>query len=212
MSIRNMIKDQIPGSYYFSFFCHESGPCDDPSHHQSSPPPVFPDSLALTPHTCHSSHSQLFPVITDYLYHSLPPLCLVALYVYVLVFVVCTPGIHAVYMYPGSCIPVSFPFCFLPCWPFCFLLKYFTCSWTQTSVLQWFLSPLCEIFALSNLLTQSCLHFHTMRQLTSEHTKCKCIITFVWLSVPHTVAYFDAAILSIKTLIYIFCFCCQTAG
>ncbi len=95
MSIRNMIKDQIPGSYYFSFFCHESGPCDDPSHHQSSPPPVFPDSLALTPHTCHSSHSQLFPVITDYLYHSLPPLCLVALYAYVLVFVVCTLGIQA---------------------------------------------------------------------------------------------------------------------
>ncbi len=101
-----------------------------------SPPPIFPDSLALTPHTCHSSHSQLFPIIT--VYHSLPPLCLVALYVYVLVFVVCTPGINALccrlyvsrFLYT-SLIPVLF-FALLAF--FVSLIKCFTCSWTQTSV------------------------------------------------------------------------------
>ncbi len=49
-----------------------------------------------------------------------------------------------------------------------------------------------SFFALSNLLTQTCLHFHMTGQLTSsEHAKCNMlnvhllfIIRFVSLSVP----------------------------
>ncbi len=63
--------------------CHESRPGVPPFLHQRSPSPFLLDSFPLTPHTCHSSHSQLFPIITDYLYHSLLPLCLVSLYMYV---------------------------------------------------------------------------------------------------------------------------------
>ncbi len=33
------------------------------SHHQRSPSPFLLDSFPLTPHTCPSSHSQLFPII-----------------------------------------------------------------------------------------------------------------------------------------------------
>ncbi len=49
-----------------------------------------------------------------------------------------------------------------------------------------------SFFALSNLLTQTCLHFCRTGQLTSsEHAKCTqsilFIITFVCLSVPHAV-------------------------
>ncbi len=43
-------------------------------------------------------------------------------------------------------------------------------------------------FSLSNLLTQTCLHFRRTGQLTSsEHEKCTFIISFVCLSVPHAV-------------------------
>ncbi len=56
-----------------------------------------------------------------------------------------------------------------------------------------------SLFALSNLLTQACLNLRTTRQLTSEHAKCTFIIYYyICLSVPHTVAYFDAAKFSIK--------------
>ncbi len=71
--------------------------------------------------TCHSSHSQLFPIITDYLYNSLPPLCLFVSDVYVFVTVVCTLGIHVLcclFLYP-SLLPVLF-FAVLA---FCSLLK-----------------------------------------------------------------------------------------
>ncbi len=70
--------------------CHESRPGDDPSHHQRSPPPIFLDSIAITLHTCHPSHSQLFPITMDYLYTTLLLLCLVELYVYMYIcFSVC---------------------------------------------------------------------------------------------------------------------------
>ncbi len=105
--------------------CHESRPGDDPSHHQRSPPPVFLDSIALTPHTCHSSHSQLFPIKMDYLYTTLLLLALVELYVHVCILSRC-------FSYAGDtctvcrfCVPVVYLFCFLPCWPFCCLLKRF---------------------------------------------------------------------------------------
>ncbi len=92
--------------------CHESRPGDDPSHHQRSPPPVFLDSVALTPHTCHSSHSQLFPIKMDYLYTTLLLLALVELYVHVCILSRC-------FSYAGdtctvcrflcpSCLPVLF--------------------------------------------------------------------------------------------------------
>ncbi len=62
------------------------------------------------------------------------------LYAHVLIFVVAvTLGIHA--LVAVLCIPLLNLFCFLPYWPFCCLLKPFTCSWTQTSVLRWFLAP-----------------------------------------------------------------------
>ncbi len=48
-----------------TYMCHESRPGDDPSHHQRSPPPIFLDSITLTLHTCHFSHSQLFPITMD---------------------------------------------------------------------------------------------------------------------------------------------------
>ncbi len=40
-----------------------------------------------------------------------------------------------------------------------------------------------SFFALSNLLTQTCLHFCTQGS-SSENAKCTIIITFVSLSVP----------------------------
>ncbi len=62
-----------------------------------------------------------------------------------------------------------------------------------------------SLFALSNLLTQTCLHFCTTELLTSsEHAKSTFIIEFVCLSVPHTVAYFDAAKFSIKLFSFIY--------
>ncbi len=98
---------------------------DDPSHHQRSPPPVFLDSIALTPHTCHSSHSQLFPIkMTIYTPHSCCSLWLNCMCMYVFCHVVSlTLGTHA--LCAVFCVPVVYLFCFLPCWPFCCLLKRF---------------------------------------------------------------------------------------
>ncbi len=62
-----------------------------------------------------------------------------------------------------------------------------------------------SFFALSNLLTQTCLHFRTTGQLTSsEHAKCKFIIYYyICLPLCH-ILHFDAAKFSIKlfSLIY----------
>ncbi len=109
-----------------------------PSHHQRSPPPVFLDSMALIPHTCHSSHSQLFPITMDYLYTTLLLLCLVELYGLVYVYILLCSSSRSVpcslghqYHFAFCGVPLCFLFCFLP---FCFLIKCFTCSWTQTSV------------------------------------------------------------------------------
>ncbi len=41
----------------------------------------------------------------------------------------------------GCGVPLCFLFSFLPVGLFCCLIKHFTCVWTQTSVLWWFLSP-----------------------------------------------------------------------
>ncbi len=62
------------------------------------------------------------------------------------------------------------------------------------------------ILYYSNLLTQACFNFRRRGQLTSsEHAKCTFIITFVCLSVPHTVvAYFEAAKFSIKRFSFIY--------
>ncbi len=59
-----------------------------------------------------------------------------------------------------------------------------------------------SFFALSNLLTQTCLHFHTT---SSEHAKCTFII-YYYICLPFCahIQYSDAAKFSIKlfTLIY----------
>ncbi len=70
--------EKAPGALLFKiqYLCHESRSGDDPSHHQRSPPPIFLDSIALIPHTCHSSHSQLFHITMDYLYTTLLLQCI----------------------------------------------------------------------------------------------------------------------------------------
>ncbi len=50
--------------------------CTTREHHH-------PDFILLNPHTCQSPHSQLLSIIMDYLYTSLPPLCLVVLCMFV---------------------------------------------------------------------------------------------------------------------------------
>ncbi len=61
-----------------------------------------------------------------------------------------------------------------------------------------------SFYALSNLLTQTCLHVCTTGQLTSsEHAKCTFIITSVCLCAH--ILYFDAAKFSVKlfSLVYL---------
>ncbi len=64
-----------------------------------------------------------------------------------------------------------------------------------------------SFFALSNLLTQTCLHFRTTGQLTfSEHAKCTYIIHYyICFPLCAHILYFDAAKFSIKlfSLIYL---------
>ncbi len=61
-----------------------------------------------------------------------------------------------------------------------------------------------SFFALSNLLTQTCLHFRRTGQLTSEHAKCTYyLLLHLFASLCH-ILYFDAAKFSIKlfSLVY----------
>ncbi len=57
-----------------------------------------------------------------------------------------------------------------------------------------------SFFALSNLLTQTCLNFCRTGQLTSsEHAKCTCIIYYcICFPLCAHIVYFDAAKCSIK--------------
>ncbi len=60
-----------------------------------------------------------------------------------------------------------------------------------------------SFFALSNLLTQTCLHFHRTGQLTSEHAKCTYLLLHLFASLCQ-ILNFDAAKFSIKlfSLVY----------
>ncbi len=115
-------------------YCHESRPG---VHHQSSPSRFLLDSIPFTPHTCPSSQPQLFPIITDYLYHPLPPICLVRLCMYVL-YVLCDPSTFGLFSLDTSTVLPSVVshsvFCFVSCLLafsfFCLLAYLFFARWT----------------------------------------------------------------------------------
>ncbi len=97
-----------------------------PSHHLS--PPSLPSSWTHYPHSTHlcthSSHSQLFPIITDYLYNSLP---LLRLFV---------SDVHACackYRLPVFLFTATEYALFFACWHFCSLLKSLTYNWTESA-------------------------------------------------------------------------------
>ncbi len=58
-----------------------------------------------------------------------------------------------------------------------------------------------SFFALSNLLTQACLHFCTQGSSSSENAKCTFIIYYICFPIFAHILYFDEAKFSIK-LVY----------
>ncbi len=62
-----------------------------------------------------------------------------------------------------------------------------------------------SFFALSYLLTQTCLHFCMTGQLTSEHAECT-FIMYYYMCLPLCahILYFDAAKFSIKPFSFIY--------
>ncbi len=65
--------------------------------------------------------------------------------------------------------------------------------------------PITSFFALSNLLTQPCLHLCTQGSSSSEHEKCTFIIYYyICFPLCAHILYFDAAKFSIKlfSLVY----------
>ncbi len=93
--------------------CHESRPSVPPSHHQRLPSPSswthFPKLL-----TCHSSHPQLFHIITVFIFPSHSPLCLAKLYVLLCIVKhsgLCSRGHQHCVVFCG--VPFRFVFCLL---------------------------------------------------------------------------------------------------
>ncbi len=125
-------------------------------HHLASSWTQFPSLHTPAPHHNPSCSPSSRTTCTTHSRHSVWFDCVCMCYMY---YVIRVRSVYSLWI-PALCCrlwcPILFSVLFLACWPFRFLpvglfvfcpldflfiKKRFSCSWTQTSVLRWFLSP-----------------------------------------------------------------------